>query len=101
MHMSCRAPRNVSYRIVPRKPSSILSSHCDPLGRLINLKSIDLLQISTRSELQCPEVVEMVDSVVSGEHDEPVVVQNRDVVAPAYGDLAGNDLGLPLQGVYE
>jgi hypothetical protein len=98
--MSCRVPRNVSYRIVPQKPSSILSSHCDPLGRLIDLKSIDLLQISTRGELQRPEVVEMVDSVVSGKHDEPIIVQDRDVVAPAYGDLAGNNLGLPFQGVY-
>jgi hypothetical protein len=98
--MSCRVPRNVSFRIVLQKSSSILSSHRDPLGRLIDLKSIDLLQISTRGEFQCPEIVEMVDSVVSGKHDESVVVQDRNVVAPAYGDLAGNHPGLPFQGVY-
>ena len=67
-----------------------------PLYRLVHLETVHLLQIRTRGELQTPEVIEMVDPVVPGKHDQSIIVQDRDVVTPSDRNLAGYRLGFPF-----
>lgn len=74
---------------------SVLSS--DSFNRLVHLETVDLREERAASKLQAPEIVKVIDPVVSGEHDKSVVVQDRNVVASSNGNLARYRLGFPFQ----